>query len=300
MKSYNKNMLISSILKTKQLLSIEIFPSKTLIGHLNLGESLYRYKKLNPDFISVTYGAGGHTKVNTFDIASYIKSHHNFNTMVHYTCIGSNKKEVEHGIQVLTDNKIDNFLALRGDMPITSENHKLDLQNSYFKYSSDLIQFIRDKRPEASIGCAGYPEKHFEAKNLREDVFNLKKKINAGADFVITQMFFDNNYYFDFLEKIKKEQIDVPILPGIVPIFNFDQIISFAKKCDVKIPAKLSTKMRKFKNNSSDMHKVGVEYALEQCQELLKNGVPGIHLYSLNKSEAVESLASNLSFKIYD
>ena len=200
--------------------------------------------------------------------------------MAHYTCIGANKDKIEKDLDFFKETGIQNLMLLRGDLP--NDNYSL---NQEFKYASDLVRIAKQKN-HFCIGAAGYPESHLESKTKEEDIDHLKFKVDQGVDFLITQMFFDNNHYFDFVERCEKAGINVPIIPGIMPIVNFKQIKKFSEMCGATIPKQLADQLGENQDNPAAKYDIGVAFAIKQCNDLLKNGAPGLHFYTLNKSRA--------------
>jgi methylenetetrahydrofolate reductase (NADPH) len=280
---------ISEILKTKKrTLSFEFFPPKKVENEKTLFNTIDVLKTYNPDFVSITYGAGGSTKEKTIDWTLKIGSEYGLNPMMHLTCITSTKEAIDKTINILNANKIDNILALRGDLP---QNPNENNHQSEFKYAYQLVEYIKGKG-DFSIGVAGYPEGHPESESLEKDIEHLKMKIDAGGEFIITQLFFDNRYFFDFLERLEKFNIQAPVIAGIMPILNLSQMQRFVDMCGASIPNKLIEKLEG--KNKEDMYKIGVEYAIEQCEELIQNDVSGLHFYTLNKHNATKDIIEGL------
>ena len=279
-------MKISDILKQiNTSISFEFFPPKTEEAEKQLFQTIKDLELLNPTFVSVTYGAGGSTRDRTRKIVKRIYEEINLTVMAHLTCIGHTKKEL---IEILQDYKsigIENILALRGDIPINQEN--FDVPKDGCLHANELVELIRNNFGNYfSIGVACYPEGHPESPNLERDIYYFKKKVEAGAEFAITQMFFKNEYFYSYLEKIRKEGINIPIIPGIMPITNFKQIRKFASMCGATIPEELVKRLEKYENSPEMVKEIGIEYATEQCIDLLKHNVKGLHFYTLNKSDA--------------
>lgn len=288
-------MKIKEMLSKKELtLSFEVFPPKR---DGNLEELFYVVKKLknlSPDFISVTYGAGGSNKDNALEIAYFIKNNFNLEVLSHLTCVQTTKREMEKIIEEFEEAGIENILALRGDPPKGTE--KFEKFENGFGYANELVSFIRAMNGFC-IGAACYPHGHSEAKSLEEDIINLKKKVDAGADFLITQLFFDNDEFYKFCELAKKERIDVPIIPGIMPITSYKQIKRITELSGHKLPYSLSEKIERLSDNPEEIEKYGIEYAIEQSHDLIKNKVGGIHFYCMNKSEPVSRIFEGLNLK---
>lgn len=285
-------MFIGDIYKNKDfVVSFEVFPPKKDNNISKLIDTVREIKKLNPDFVSVTYGAGGGTRDKTVKIASTIKNDINIEVMAHLTCVNSTKESITSILSELKKNNIKNILALRGDPPQDLNN--TTAFNGDFKFASDLVSFIKND-DNWSIGVAGYPEVHRQAASLDEDVRMLKKKIDNGGDFVITQLFFDNSNYYRFIDEINKKNITVPIIPGIFPILNFKAIKRTTELSGATIPKELFDKLEQHKDSIEDTEKIGVEYAIKQSEDLLKNGVHGLHFYTMNKSKQITTIYNAL------
>ncbi len=284
-------MLIKDIFKEKKsVVSFEIFPPKKEAAISTVYETIDALAYLNPDYISVTYGAGGTLNNNTVKIASYIKNHHNIEALAHLTCINSTKAEIDSVLTDLKKNNISNILALRGDIP-----KELNLiSKRQFSYASELSSYIKGKG-DFSVGAACYPEGHMETKNLNEDIENLKIKINTGVDFLITQLFFDNKYLYDFKTKIEENNIKIPIEVGIMPVINKKQIKRIVDLCGATLPKKFITIMDKYEDNKEALADAGIAYATEQIIDLISNGVDGIHIYTMNNPFVAERIVNNIS-----
>jgi len=268
------------ITRKRPLLSFEFFPPKTSESENVLHETVEALRRFNPDFVSVTYGAGGTTRDRTLHWTLDIRDRYGLDVMMHLTCIASSREEIEEIVNSLKAAGITNILALRGDPPgdIPPGEVKSD-----FGYAVELVEYLHAHNG-FSIGVAGYPEGHLEAPSLAQDIEYLKKKIDAGAEFIISQVFFDNRYFFDFVEKAAAAGIDVPIIPGIMPIINIGQVQRFTSMCGATVPARLVRRMEG--KNASDTLEVGVEYAVRQCAELLGAGARGLHFYTLNRNQS--------------
>ena len=271
--------------------SFEFFPPKTPEGRAALIESILALRDLSPTFVSVTYGAGGSTRDTTIDLVTEIKRDLGVETMAHLTCVGASRQDLGGIIGRLMAAGIDNVLALRGDPP--RGETQFTPPPGGFRYASELAEFIRRSFP---IGIAGacYPEKHVEAASPEEDLENLKKKIDAGAEFLISQLFFDNHKFFDFVARAREAGIGVPIIPGIMPITNVDQVERFTQMCGATIPATLLEELRRLQDRPDAVLSLGVAHATAQCLELLQRGAPGIHFYTLNKSAATRTILTAL------
>ena len=276
--------------KKKTVLSYEVFPPKRTSPVNTIYDTLSELKELSPDFISVTYGAGGGKNNNqTFEIASTIKSY-GIESVSHLPCIGLTKEDVSAKLKELKRAGIENILALRGDVP--SE----DCIQGDFRYASDLIAFIKSQG-DFNILAACYPEGHIEAESKLEDIRNLKRKVDAGANHLVTQLFFDNEFFYSFIERCQLADINVPIEAGIMPVINKKQIERMASLCGVTVPKKFVTMMERYENNPIAMRDAGIAYAIDQIVDLIAQGVEGIHLYTMNNPyiarkiyEAIHSL----------
>lgn len=266
----------------KTVISFEVFPPKE--NSEKLLEEIKVLKHHNPAFISLTYGAGGNEN-KSFELLKQIKDT-GINVMPHFTCISTTKENIEKNINKLIDLKIENILALRGDI---SENK--ELQKHDFNYASDLVEFIKHKT-NLSIGVAGYPEGHIESPDLDTDINYLKAKVDKGADAIFTQLFFDNNNFYKFIDKIEKAGINIPIIPGIMPIISKKQVEKMVKLANITVPPNVQENISKLKDK--DLIEFGIEYATSQCEELIKNGIKGLHFYTLNKSYSTNEILNNI------
>lgn len=286
-------MKIKEIYENKNpVFSFEIFPPNKNFPEEKLKEVIKELSTLKPDFISVTYGAGGTTKSGTVEIASYIKNTLKIETLSHLTCIGSKKEEIIHFLKELKENNIKNILALRGDIP-HGKDESIYEQGDY-KYASDLIKDIKEN-DNFSIGAAFYPETHYENNDLI-DLIHLKEKVDMGADFLISQIFFENETFFRFREQAEKLSIYVPLIAGIMPVTNAAQIKRITSLCKSKIPLKLEKILDKYGNNPESMKKAGIAYATEQIIELMSNDIKGVHLYTMNKTDTTREILNNINF----
>lgn len=266
----------------KTVISFEVFPPKE--NSEKLLEEIKVLKHHNPAFISLTYGAGGNEN-KSFELLKQIKDT-GINVMPHFTCISTTKENIEKNINKLIDLKIENILALRGDIPENKELQKHD-----FNYASDLVEFIKHKT-NLSIGVAGYPEGHIESPDLDTDINYLKAKVDKGADAIFTQLFFDNNNFYKFIDKIEKAGINIPIIPGIMPIISKKQVEKMVKLANITVPPNVQENISKLKDK--DLIEFGIEYATSQCEELIKNGIKGLHFYTLNKSYSTNEILNNI------
>jgi methylenetetrahydrofolate reductase (NADPH) len=273
-------------------LSLEVFPPVREGNVENLYKTIADLEDLNPDFISVTYGAGGSTRDKSLEIASKVKNEFKREVLAHLTCVHATRDDLNKILDAFTEENIRNILALRGDPPAGSE--KFVATEGGFRFASDLVEFIR-QRQGFCIGVAGYPEGHIEAPSLDEDIKNLKRKVDAGADFIVTQLFFDNSFFYRFRDRVHDMKIHVPIIPGVFPILNYKQITRIVSLAGAKIPPGLGEKIEKLKDKPEEIEKYGIEYAIIQAEDLLKNDIPGIHLYCMNRSEPVKSILREIS-----
>lgn len=281
-------MKINQLLKGKrQIYSFEFFPPKTDEGEKRLFETIENLRGLGPSFVSVTYGAGGSTRDKTVGWVIRIKKELGIEAMAHITCVGTTVENLKNILDRLKDNGIDNVLALRGDRPQPGD---LDSPHPQcFQHADELIEFIHNNY-DFCIGAAAFPEGHMESPSIEKDTYYLKMKALAGADFFITQIFFDNRLYFDLLDRAAQMGIHRPIIPGIMPITSADQIERFTSLCGATIPQDLRKSLHEIRDDADAVMKLGIEYATGQCQELLSKGAPGIHFYTLNRSSATRTI----------
>lgn len=286
---------IIEIYKTanRPVFSFEFFPPKTSEGELKLKQTVSDLKKLNPAFVSVTYGAGGSTRDKTIELCADIQTSFSITTMCHFTCVGSDAQGIRETLKIIESKKITNVIALRGDPPKGAG--KFTAHPGGFGNASELIEFIRKEQFPFCIAGGCYPEKHPDSVSLEIDVQNLRKKVDAGAEFLITQLFFSNSGFFKFRDMAKKEGIDVPIIPGIMPITNFSQIQRFKELAGCEIPDTLVQELDSIKDQPDLFLKKSIEFTVNQCKDLLSNGAPGIHFYTLNQSNATIEVMKFLS-----
>lgn len=272
-------MKLTELFKQKQVFSFEVFPPKRTAPIDSIYKTLDGLKPLNPDFISVTYGAGGSENFETtFHVAKSIKHDYNIESLAHLSCIGLNKEEVKVLLNEFKQGGIENILALRGDL-----NPSVKLSRD-FRYASDLITYIRENG-DFDIAGACYPETHPEAQSPEADIANLKLKVEAGCTHLISQLFFDNEDFYRFLDRCEKGGIDVPIEAGIMPVTNKAQIERMASLCGARLPKKFIKIMDKYENKPEQLHDAGIAYAVDQIVDLLTQGADGIHLYTMNKPD---------------
>lgn len=286
-------MLLRDLFQKKRFtLSFEFFPPKREGNLENLFAVIQELSFLKPDFVSVTYGAGGSTRERSLEIASRVKNQLNTEVLAHLTCVHSTKDEIGKILEDFRNQNVLNILALRGDPPEGSG--KFVKPDGGFSYASELVEFIK-RRDNFSVGVAGSPEGHIEAPSLEEDLKNLRRKVDAGADFIITQLFFDNGFFYRFRDKICAMGIHIPLIPGIFPIMNFRQIERIADLCGATIPRQLFQKIEKVWDRKEEVEKYGIEYAITQIDDLIRNDAAGIHIYSMNRSEAVQQILRALN-----
>jgi methylenetetrahydrofolate reductase (NADPH) len=273
--------------------SFEFFPPKTDEGERNLGRALAELSRLAPTFVSVTYGAAGSTtqKRKTIDIVRYLKRDYGMEAMAHFTCVGADVDELRQMLGLMRDAGIANVLALRGDPP--QGQTEWTPTEGGLHYSRELVELIRDEY-DFAIGAACFPEVHIHATDAESDLRFLKEKVDAGARFLITQLFFDNGAYYDFVARARDIGIDVPIIPGIMPITDVNQIKRITGMCGASIPAELLHELDLRSDQPGAVSDLGVAHATLQCADLLANGAPGIHFYTLNRSPATRAILSAL------
>jgi len=285
-------MKISEKLKSSSpLFSFEFFPPKDEGGFQSLFQTIEKLKPADPSFVSVTYGAGGSTRSKTVDLVGKIKNRIGIESMAHLTCVGHKKDEIVSVLESLKNCGIENILALRGDPP--KGEKKFVKPEGGFGYANELVSFIKSKF-SFCVGAACYPEGHIECANLSQDMDNLKRKVDCGVDFLITQLFFNNNHYFDFIDLAKKEGINIPILPGIMPILNVKQSQRFTQMCGASLSTSLLARFEGVQDDLDKVREIGINHATVQCRDLIKSGAPGIHFYTLNRSKATLAILENL------
>ena len=284
-------MNIADIFKKKTVFSFEVFPPKKESGVETVYNTLRELKDLNPDFISVTYGAGGSgiAKATTVDLCAKIKNELNTETIAHLSCLYNSKADIDRILNDLNEKGVKNILALRGDA-----NPDYEVKHD-FKYASDLTEYIMSKNMGFHVSGACYPETHQEAANIVEDIKNLKIKVEAGADHLISQLFFDNNVFYDFIEKVRVAGIDVPVEAGIMPVTNKKQIERMVSMCGASIPAKLSKVLQRFGDDPVAMRDAGISYAIDQSVDLVANGVDGVHIYTMNDPYVAKRISDSVT-----
>ncbi|HEX79444.1 MAG TPA: methylenetetrahydrofolate reductase [NAD(P)H] [Dehalococcoidia bacterium] len=284
---------ISDILAEKEMTySFEFFPPKTEKGVEKLFEVAGEYKELNPDWFTVTYGAGGSTRELTMELVDQFQKRFGVPTMHHFTCVGHSKDELANIIEEMKRRNICNILALRGDPPAGVENW--EPAPNGLEYSYQLVELIREHNGFFSVGVAGFPEGHIDCPDKETDTKHLKMKIDAGSDFVITQLFFDNKDYFDYVNRLKAASIGVKVLPGILPITDYKKLIRFCAGCGATIPKRVHDIFRPIDGDEEATYKAGIDFVIEQCNELLDGGAPGLHFYTLNKLDPVREVLGKI------
>lgn len=274
-------------------LSIEVFPPKTSDGDDALRQTLAELAPYRPAFISCTYGAGGSTSKRTVDWCREIQSTFQITATAHFTCVGHSRGELLEWLTFAVENGVGNIMALRGDPPAGEAEFRP--APGGLSHANELVTLIREHFPDLGIGVAGYPEKHPQAPNLETDLANLKRKVDAGADAVFTQLFYDNVSFLRFRDRAQELGVSVPIVPGIMPITEFARIKRITSMCGAKIPPSLAARLEAAQDDKAVQFRVGVEFAIDQCRELIDQGVPGLHLYALNKSQACREILDALA-----
>jgi methylenetetrahydrofolate reductase (NADPH) len=281
-------------------ISFEFFPPKSDEAAAQLEVTIAELRPLEPAFVSVTWGAGGSTREKTIDMVARIRRDTGIEAMAHLTCVGARREELGAIIHRLAEAGVQNILALRGDPPAGSDTFVA--VEGGFRHASELVAFVREVHGHGiSVGGAAYPETHVESASPVEDLDNLKRKVDAGLDFLITQLFFDNRHYWDFVERARAAHIDIPIVPGIMPITNAAQVHRFTTQCGTTLPNRLATEIARRGEDRAAIQLLGVQHATAQCIDLLGSGAPGIHFYTLNRSRAARDIFTvlkSMSFPI--
>jgi len=287
-------MKITSLLGHSPTFSFEFFPPKDEEGVARLFQTIAELRPYEPAYVSVTYGAGGSTRKLTVELVRRIKREVGIEAMAHLTCVGATSHELGEVLGELVRGSIENVIALRGDPP---RGEKTFVPHpGGFAHAAELIRFVR-ARHDLCLAAACYPETHIEAASAESDLAHLKEKVDAGADFLITQLFFDNADYFRFVERARRAGIAVPIVAGIMPVTNLSQIKRFTAMCGSRLPDELVQKLEAAGDNADAVRAVGVEHATAQCRDLLDRGAPGIHFYTLNRSPATREILDRLRQK---
>lgn len=275
----------------KAFISVEFFPPKTEEATLQFQKTAEKYAALDPSFVTITYGAGGSTRDKTLEHAVFLKDDLHLQVMPHLTCVGHGKSEIEGIVEGFKVRGFRNIMSLRGDPPKNTKTFEAHPEG--FRYANELVQFLKNKFPEFCLGVGGYPEKHPEAETMENDILNLKRKIDAGGDFITTQLFFDNQDFFDWVQLCQKSGIHAPVLPGLMPVSSKDQLLRIVGFCGARIPEKLLAGLEEA-SSEPQQAEFGYQWAFQQAVDLLSNGAPGIHLYALNKTEAGLRLIKDL------
>ncbi|MFH1301327.1 MAG: methylenetetrahydrofolate reductase [NAD(P)H] [Planctomycetota bacterium] len=275
-------------------LSVEVFPPRNENGDEELFRTLEELIRYQPAFVSCTYGAGGSTSKRTIELCEIIQNRLRSTSTAHFTCVASTRDELIEWLRSASEAGITNIMALRGDPPAGQET--FTPADGGLKHADELVSLIRKHFPDMGIGVAGYPEVHPEAPDAETDLANLKRKVDAGADAVYTQLFFNNVHFHNFRERCVRAGIHCPIIPGIMPITEFRRIQRITSMCNTEFPAALSSKLEAVQDDLEAQFEIGVEYAIQQCQELIDDGVSGIHFYALNRSQACKRIFDALGF----
>lgn len=285
---------ISDLFAQKRpLRSLEFFPPKDDAGVEALRAAAATLKRMNPDFVSVTYGAGGTTRDRTAQVSALLKNEFGFTVMPHLTCVGHSRDELSEVADRIYEGGFRNIMTLRGDPPKGATEFKAATDG--LRNANELVSLLKARHNDFCLGVAGYPEKHPEAASLDVDLTNLKRKVDAGAAFVTTQLFFDNTQYYRFVERCRGAGIDVPIVPGIMPVLSLKQIQRFTQMCGASLPKPLITRLEVAAENADVMETIGIDWALTQIRGLLANGAPGYHLYILNRAKGALALTAGLA-----
>jgi methylenetetrahydrofolate reductase (NADPH) len=279
--------------KRKPLFSFEFFPPKTEPGAASLARTVRDLKDLAPDFVSVTYGAGGSTRDRTVELVTRIQREEGMRAMAHLTAVGATRDEIATLVDRLVDGGIRNLIPLRGDPPAGSKD--FEVTPGGFTHASDLVAFIRKRHGDRlCLAGAGYPEGHPQCRDLDRDMAHLSAKVEAGIDFIITQLFFDNRHYFDFVARARRAGITIPIIPGIMPITDAAQIERITRMCGASLPALLLAELDRRRGDAAATMQLGLAQATAQCIGLIAGGAPGIHFYTLNQSPATRMILTAL------
>lgn len=277
----------------RPLRSLEFFPPKDDAGVEALRATATALRRMNPDFVSVTYGAGGTTRDRTAQVCDFLKKDFGFTVMPHLTCVGHTRAELSEVADRIHAGGFRNIMALRGDPP-KGETSFTPYRDG-LRYASDLVALLKSRQPDFCLGVGGYPEKHPEALSAEADLAHLKRKVDAGASFITTQLFFDNAVYFRFVDRCRAAGITVPIVPGIMPVLSLKQIQRFTAMCGTVLPARLITRLEVAAENTDVVETIGIDWALTQIRDLLARGAPGYHLYILNRAKGALALTAGLA-----
>ncbi len=281
--------MIQSYFKKDPTLSLEVFPPKKDGEFEQVFNVLDELSKLHPDFISCTYGAGGSNSKKTVEIASYIQNNLKIQALAHLTCVGNSASQIDEVLQRLKENNVDHVLALRGDRPKDMTDEQFNSRE--FAHANDLMHYIKEQA-HLHIAGACYPEKHYESFSMESDLNHLKEKQDAGAEFLITQLFFDNDYFYTFREKAAKKGIVIPICAGIMPITTARQIGTTVSLSGSSVPKSMADMIAKYADSPEDLRKAGIDYAIRQILDLKENNVDGIHIYTMNKPQIASEIVA--------
>ena len=273
--------------------SLEFFPPKDDAGVESLRATATALKRMNPDFVSVTYGAGGTTRDRTAQVSAMLKNEFGFTVMPHLTCVGHSRAELGDLADRIHAGGFRNIMTLRGDPPKGATEFKV--ADDGLRNANELVALLKERQPQFCLGVAGYPEKHPEATSLDVDLTNLQRKVDSGAAFITTQLFFDNTLYYRFVERCRSAGINVPIVPGIMPVLSLKQIQRFTQMCGATLPRQLITRLEVAAENTDVLETIGIDWALTQIRGLLANGAPGYHLYILNRARGALALTAGLA-----
>ena len=293
MKMQKSSTITSALNQESPLFSVEFFPPKDDAGGRRMLETAEAIRPYSPNFVSITYGAGGGTRETTMRYARILQDEYNFEVMPHLTCVGHTVDELLEILEDFAKAGFRNVMALRGDPPQGEDVFKAT--DGGLSYGSDLVELIRKHFPDFGIGVGGYPEKHPEAEDKTIDLTNLKTKVDAGADFITTQLFFDNRVYFDFVKSCNEAGIDKPILPGLLPVLSLGQVRRFCKMCEASLPDALEQSLTQAEDEDHPV--IGSEWASAQISELLNGGAPGYHIYALNKPQSTLQILESLGIE---
>jgi methylenetetrahydrofolate reductase (NADPH) len=283
----------SLLLEDRPLRSLEFFPPKDDAGVEALRQTATVLKRIAPDFVSVTYGAGGSTRERTAQVSALLKNELGFTVMPHLTCVGHSRVELVGLADDLHARGFRNIMALRGDPPKGAATFQASPDG--LRYANDLVALLKHRQPAFCLGVGGYPEKHPEAPSADADLDALKAKVDAGADFITTQLFFDNAVYFRFVERCRRHAIRIPIIPGIMPVLSLKQIQRFTALCGASLPPRLLARLHATDDQPEVVEIIGLDWALDQIRDLLEQGAPGYHLYILNRARSALALAAGLA-----
>ncbi|MEI6463272.1 MAG: methylenetetrahydrofolate reductase [NAD(P)H] [Verrucomicrobiota bacterium] len=277
----------------RPLRSLEFFPPKDDAGVEALRGAATALRRMNPDFVSVTYGAGGTTRDRTAQVSAMLKAEFGFTVMPHLTCVGHSRAELTDLADRIHAGGFRNIMTLRGDPPKGAA--EFQVTQGGLRHADELVSLLKARHSDLCLGVAGYPEKHPEASSLDLDLTNLKRKVDAGAAFVTTQLFFDNTVYYRFVERCRTAGIHVPIVPGIMPVLSLKQVQRFTQMCGASLPQQLITRLEVAAENTDVLETIGIDWALTQIRGLLANGAPGYHLYIMNRAKGALALTAGLA-----